>query len=248
MTLCTAVTLAERPDLASAMGEMATTWPAFMDHDPVGDLFYPRLPEAFPAHQVVALDHGGRVVGRVLGVPFAWSGDDDDLPDRGWDEVLERAFDDRRRGRPATAVCLLEAALVPDHLGTGQSYALLHAARRAAAAAGLGDLVAPVRPTRKSEEPRTPLGAYVERMRPDGLPADPWLRVHARLGARVVKVCPVSMVVTGTLTQWREWTGLPLRESGLLDVPGALTPLHVSVEHDHAVYVEPNVWVHHRLR
>src|SRR5450759_4625453 len=25
-------------------------------------------------------------------------------------------------------------------------------------------------------------------------------------------------------------------------------PVHVSVEHDHAVYVEPNVWVHHHLR
>jgi hypothetical protein len=24
-------------------------------------------------------------------------------------------------------------------------------------------------------------------------------------------------------------------------------PVHVSLEHDVAVYVEPNVWVHHRL-
>jgi hypothetical protein len=42
--------------------------------------------------------------------------------------------------------------------------------------------------------------------------------------------------------------GLPLTTSGLLDVPGALVPVHVSVEQDHAVYNEPNVWVHHRAR
>jgi hypothetical protein len=88
---------------------------------------------------------------------------------------------------------------------------------------------------------------YISRVREDGLPSDPWLRVHARLGARIVKVCPLSMVIAGTLQQWREWTGLALEESGDIDVDGALTPLHVSIEHDHAVYAEPNVWVHHKL-
>jgi hypothetical protein len=88
---------------------------------------------------------------------------------------------------------------------------------------------------------------YVARVRTDGLPADPWLRVHVRLGARLIKVCPLSMTVPGTLAQWREWTGLPLASSGLVDVPGTLTPVHVSVEHDHAVYIEPNVWLHHHM-
>jgi hypothetical protein len=30
-------------------------------------------------------------------------------------------------------------------------------------------------------------------------------------------------------------------------VPGALCPIHVSLEQDHAVYVEPNIWLHHRV-
>ncbi len=91
------------------------------------------------------------------------------------------------------------------------------------------------------------MGEYVARTRDDGLPEDPWLRVHVRLGARVVRVCPVSMTIPGTLAEWREWTGLPLDRSGPAEVPGALVPVHVSLEHDVAVYVEPNVWVHHRL-
>ena len=32
-----------------------------------------------------------------------------------------------------------------------------------------------------------------------------------------------------------------------MTVPGALTPVEVNVAHDRAVYVEPNVWVRHRL-
>jgi hypothetical protein len=73
------------------------------------------------------------------------------------------------------------------------------------------------------------------------------MRVHARLGARTVRVCPASMTVAGSLAEWRAWTGLPFDASGEVVVPGALTPVHTSVEHDHAVYVEPNVWMHHRL-
>lgn len=137
--------------------------------------------------------------------------------------------------------------MAPTHQGTGLSSALLRAARDNVQRLGLRHLFGPVRPTGKSHEPRTPMAEYIARVRSDGLPADPWLRVHIRFGARVVKVCPVSMTVPGTLAQWRGWTGLPLERSGLIDVPGALTPVHVSVEHDHAVYIEPNVWVHHKL-
>lgn len=35
--------------------------------------------------------------------------------------------------------------------------------------------------------------------------------------------------------------------SGQVAVPGALAPVHVSLEQDHGVYVEPNVWVRHTL-
>lgn len=89
---------------------------------------------------------------------------------------------------------------------------------------------------------------YVRRAGSDGLPADPWLRTHVRIGGRLVRLCPLSMTIAGTLADWREWTGLPLATSGLLDIPGALVPVHVSVEQDHAVYVEPNVWMHHQVR
>jgi hypothetical protein len=56
-----------------------------------------------------------------------------------------------------------------------------------------------------------------------------------------------SMVIAGTIAEWSRWTGLGFTASGPAIVPGALSPIHVSLEQDHAVYVEPNLWVHHRL-
>jgi hypothetical protein len=55
------------------------------------------------------------------------------------------------------------------------------------------------------------------------------------------------MTITGTLAEWRRWTGLAFDCTGPVIVPGALVPVHCDVEHDHAVYVEPNVWMRHRL-
>ena len=241
------VTLAERPDLTDAMWSMPNEWPEYMLHDPIADLFFGRLPEEFADFQLVAIDDDDAVVGKINSLPFRWSGDDDDLPDRGWDAILERGFVERGQGLTPTAVSLLEARVVPNRLGSGLSADLLTAAVENVRRLGFADLLGPIRPTRKADEPGTPMADYVARTRPDGLPADPWIRVHVRMGARVVKICPVAMTISGTIAQWREWTGLSLTASGTVELAGALTHLHVSVEQDHAVYVEPNVWLHHRL-
>jgi len=245
--IASVVTLEERPDLVEPMWAMPDTWPTFMQQDPIAALFYGRLADTFPEHQLLALDDQDAIVGKVHSVPFAWGGSDDELPVRGWDGLLEQAFRDHERDQQATAVSLIEARVVPDHRRGGLSSVLLDAARRNVQRLGFTDLFGPVRPTEKSVEPRTPMSEYVARVRGDGLPADSWLRVHVRLGARIVSVCPLSMVIPGTLAQWREWTGMPLSSTGLSDIPEALAPVHVSIEHDHVVYVEPNVWVHHRL-
>jgi GNAT superfamily N-acetyltransferase len=242
----TFVTLAERPELRDSFWAVGSTWPEFMLHDPIAGLFYGQLAETFPEYQIGALAADGTMIGRINSAPFAWTGNDDDLPDRGWDAVLEEAFgSEPADGAPA--ISLLEARIAPEHRGSGLSTRLLAAARDNARRLGVRDLFGPVRPTGKPAEPRTPMADYVSRTRDDGLPADPWIRCHVRLGARIVRVCPVSMTITGTLADWRGWTGLPLTESGLVEVEGALTPVHVSLEQDHAVYVEPNVWLHHQV-
>jgi hypothetical protein len=63
----------------------------------------------------------------------------------------------------------------------------------------------------------------------------------------IEEIAPASMVVSGALAEWRDWTGLPFAVSGPVEVPQALVPVHCDVDQDSAVYVEPNVWVRHRL-
>jgi GNAT superfamily N-acetyltransferase len=239
------VSIAERPELAPAAATLGLSWPVFMQQDTTAAML--GLLGRFPAHQLVLLADGSPVA-RAHSVPFHWDGEPASLPDTGWDEVLGRGVSGAEHGRPATAVSALEIAIVPEWQSRGLSPVLVRALRDAAAAAGYADLVAPVRPSQKAAEPALPMAEYVRRSRPDGLPADPWLRVHARLGATVIKVCPASMVVAGSLAQWREWTGLPFDRDEPVTVPGALAPVHVSLAHDHAVYVEANVWMRHRLR
>lgn len=91
------------------------------------------------------------------------------------------------------------------------------------------------------------MATYIQQTREDGLPVDPWLRVHVKAGATIIKVAPASMVIPGSLAQWREWTGLPFDDPGDVHVPGALAPVHCYPDQDQAVYVEPNVWLRHDL-
>jgi hypothetical protein len=70
--------------------------------------------------------------------------------------------------------------------------------RDLAARSGYSSLIAPVRPTWKERYPLIPMDEYARWTREDGLPFDPWLRVHARLGAQLLEVCPASMRTVST--------------------------------------------------
>lgn len=242
--------LAERPDFADKAWAMEDLWPQFMRQDPVSNLFYARAATTYAEYVLVAFDKNDpdTPVARSCSVPFAM-GDvgREALPDDGWDGVIQWAWLDELSGRKPTHVSALEVAIRPDLRGTGLASAMLEAKRANIARLGFRDLFAPVRPSRKTLEPHVPMTTYAARVREDGLPEDPWLRLHARVGGTIEGVCPRAMTISGTLAQWRAWTGLPFDVSGDVEVPFALNPVHVSVEHDHAVYVEPGVWVRHRI-
>jgi hypothetical protein len=114
-----------------------------------------------------------------------------------------------------------------------------------ARAHGLGRLIAPVRPSRKDRYPLTPIERYAAWRRADGLPFDPWMRVHERAGGKILKAEPHSLRITGTVAEWEEWTELAFPESGEYVFPGGLTTLEIDREADEGRYWEPNVWMAH---
>jgi GNAT superfamily N-acetyltransferase len=248
-------TLAERPELRAQLfsAEFAASVPEFLRHDPTASLYYADgaldryLDSALAA---VDRDQPDRVIARACSVPFAFrdgTAGRNELPLGGWDAVIRWADADWRAGRRPTAVSALEIIVLPPYRGRGISQLMLEAMIANMWARGFGDLYAPLRPSDKHKEPHVPFADYVARTRGDGLPHDSWLRAHVRAGGRIVRIAPYSMVIAGSLAEWSGWTGMNFVSSGDIVVPGALAPVHVSREHDHAVYVEPNLWVHHRV-
>lgn len=80
-----------------------------------------------------------------------------------------------------------------------------------------------------------------------GLPLDPWLRVHARLGGRILKPCHESKTIRGTRAEWEEWIKIKFPENGEYVILEALSPIQINVEKDEGIYIEPNVWMVHDL-
>jgi GNAT superfamily N-acetyltransferase len=248
-------TLAERPDLRTKVfgPEIQSAVPEFMRHDPTCALYYDTAAlDRYLDYGLVAVDPAepNQPVARAFCVPFAFRDGTpgrDALPDHGWDEVIRWGHEDGAAGRHATAISALEIMVAPRLQGHGVSQRMLAAMRDNARRLGFRELFAPLRPTDKHKEPLVPFAEYVARIRGDGSPHDSWIRVHVRAGAEIIKVAQCSMTIAGTLAEWREWTGLPFNDDGSAIVPGALSPIHVSLAQDHAVYVEPNLWVHHPL-
>ncbi len=248
MTDVTIHRLSERPDLIDRVYEVDSTWPEFMGADPVMNAFFGQVAGTFPHLCAVATDASGAVAatGRALAFALDLPGRGA-LPDGGLDWVTIWAFSDQLAGHAPDIASAVEILVGQEYRGSGLSHRMLAALRDAARDAGLTRLVAPVRPNGKHRYPNLPMAKYITMVREDGLPADPWLRVHVRAGGKIRQVAAASMVMTGSLAQWREWTGLPFDRTGDVVVPEALVPVHCDAEHDHAVYVEPNVWVEHVL-
>jgi hypothetical protein len=235
------VSQAERPELLARRDELGATWDEFMYHDAVASRFWDRQYDEYPDLQLYLLDEDDRLLAESNAVPIPF--DPGELPDDGWDAALERAF----AGEPAAAVSAIAITIGVDQRGRGLSKVMLDGMREAVAARGLTDLVAPVRPSQKHRYPMTPIDRYVEWRRDDGKLFDAWLRVHEDAGAELVKVAPHSMRISGSVAEWESWTGMRFPDTGDYVVPGALVPVAIDRERDEGVYVEPNVWMHHRV-
>ncbi len=137
--------------------------------------------------------------------------------------------------------------ILPVHQSRRLSVPMLEQMKAIAAREGFDTLLAPLRPSWKDRYPLTPIERYVAWARDDGLPFDPWLRVHVRMGAEILKPEPESLRITGTVAEWESWTRMAFPESGTYVFPGGLAPLEIDREEDVGRYWEPNVWMRHSV-
>jgi hypothetical protein len=239
------VPVAEDPSVVGMWNDIeAGAFEEYNDHGDVLSIYWSRLVEDFAEFQFVLFE-GDEPVGLGQTIPFVWGGSVEDLGD-GIDDVIQRGFRDREAEGTPTALSALLGVVAPAWRSKGVSGDIVLAMGEIAARHGLDDLVAPVRPNRKRDYPLTPIERYIRWTREDGLPFDPWLRVHVRLGGEFLAPAPRSMKITGTVAEWEEWTGLVFPESGEYVFPDALAPVSIDRERDLGTYFEPNVWMIHR--
>jgi len=238
-----AVTVRERPDLAETAWERTKdVLPEYNNHGDVLNVYWPRLTEELADFQFHLVDAADGILARARTIPVRWDGTIDDLP-AGIDGAIARGFEEGG----ANVLCALVIMVPGDLQGRGLSTVAVESMRDLAQSHGLESLIAPVRPNWKERYPFVPIDRYAAWRRPDGLPFDPWLRVHARLGATVLRPEPESLRITGTIGEWAEWTGMAFPESGEYWFPRGLAPLTIDLDADRGSYWEPNVWMRHAV-
>lgn len=239
-------THAQRPELKEQTDAFGDVWPELIFHDEIAKLYYHHTETTFAEFNLYLCDEDDTIMAAGVAVPLAWDGSLDNLPD-GWDAALERSVHNHEQKVAPTTLCALGAMVSQSRHGQGLSKFIIRAMKSVAARHGLRSLIAPVRPTLKSHYPLTPMESYIRWAREDGSPFDPWLRVHWREGARVLRIAPRSMVIKGTVADWEAWTKMRFPESGSYVVAGALQPVVINCEEGVGSYEEPNVWMLHEI-
>jgi len=150
-----AFTLEQRPDLWDKANELSfDVWPEYNMHGNQTGAYFGELRQRFARFQVLICDQEtGEVVGRGRSIPLRWDGTLADLP-AGIDAAGLRAVTEEAA---PTAVSALAAEVARDRQGQGLSGLVIQAMAAAARAAGLGPLIAPVRPNWKDRYPITRL-------------------------------------------------------------------------------------------
>lgn len=243
-----AILASERPDLAERADDVsAEVWPEYNRHGDVMNQHWRALGETFPDFQFVLYDErADEIVAEGHTIPCRWDGTVEGLP-AGIDGVMENGVRTRERGEQPDALSAIAIEIRPPHQGRGLSRLMIETMAGIARRHGLTSLIAPVRPNWKDRYPLTPIERYAHWKREDGLPFDPWIRVHHRLGAAVLKPVPQSLRITGTVSEWEAWVGMRFPETGAYVFPQGLAPLTVDREADEGRYWEPNVWMLHRV-
>jgi GNAT superfamily N-acetyltransferase len=239
-------TAADRPDLDQRASELtASEFPEYNRHGEVMNRYWSRLWDVFDDLQFVLYDdESDEVLGEGHTITFRWDGTADGLPD-GIDGLLEDGFALEAAGSEPNALSALSLVIVPGKQGGGLSRVMIDAMRSIARDRGLEHLLAPVRPTWKARYPLVPIERYATWTRADGLAFDPWIRLHQRVGGKILRPDARSLAINGSVADWEQWTGLEFPETGEYVFPEGLATVHIDRDADRGAYWEPNVWMRH---
>jgi hypothetical protein len=239
------VSLFDRYDLFKRQDEVCgDVWPEFMRHDPVANTNWMKFINTFKDLQLLLM-YEEEILAVINTVPIYFEKNINDLPDNGWDWGVKKAMTDYEEGISPNTLMGVQIVVNRLHQCKGLSTAAIKELRQLAITKNFQKIIIPVRPSNKHQYPLIPMENYIEWKDANGFPYDNWLRVHIKNGGKIIKVCPNSMYIPGTIEDWKKWTSLDFLESGKYVVPGALNPISIDKEGNIGEYIEPNVWILH---
>ncbi len=224
----------------------AISWPVFMLQDKVIHKYWSNQYNCFGGFQFALLD-GEEVLGIGNSIPIYWGKTIEELPEGGLDWAVEKGNEDYLNKVIPNALVGIQILVNPVHRNKGLSHKMLDIMKEVAKSNGLDYVFLPLRPTLKSEYPSTAMNDYIEWKNEEGLPFDPWIRVHKKAGGLVVKACNRSMEIRGSVSDWENWTQVKINTAGEQIIDRALAPIMIDLAKDIGTYIEPNVWVVHKI-
>ena len=243
----TVVTFNQRPDLFDQQEQICgRAFPEFLYYSDTAAAFWEKMISFHDAFQFMLLEQD-QVAAVINCLPMDLDMPVGTLPDHAFDWAFEKSIKDYEDGNKPNAAVGVQIVVSEAYQGKGVSGTAIEALKKACLQKGLAKIIIPVRPTLKSRYPLQSMEDYIRWKRDDGLPFDPWLRVHVKCKASIVKVCGNAVEIKGTVAQWEKWTKMVFPLSGEYVVDGALRPVSIDRERNMGRYVEPNVWVSYDL-
>ena len=237
------VNFKERPDLYNMQNDICgKAFPAFLYHSEIAAKYWEEMMKYYKEYQLLLLE-GDQIIAIINCIPMNLDISDEELPDEAFNWGIEKGIKDFEAGKELNAVLGVQIVIPEEYQGKGISSIAADELKNMCVKMKIKRLIIPIRPTLKSKYPITDIDNYIKWKNKDGLPFDPWLRVHVRKNAKIISACKRAVEIKGTVKQWEAWTKMKLPESGEYIVEGALCPVVIDRENDIGTYSEPNVWI-----
>ena len=201
-----------------------------------------KIEKYFPSYQLFAFHNNGTLIGFANTIPFQWNQNKNDLPNDGWDWMVNKGIKDFESNNKTNSLGGLQIVVTKEYLGKGYSKVLISKAKELKEEKKYKNLFIPIRPTLKQNYAQMPMNEYIE-FKKDEKIYDPWIRTHLKCGASIIKVCENSMNVQGNIQFWENIYQNKIDQSGDLIIDGALHPVKIDIQNNSGEYREPNIWI-----
>jgi len=196
----------------------------------------------------------GELIGHGVTTRINWDQSLDNLPN-GWQGAVRASYQNLQVGstEPNTLVGLF-IRIEDNFRQHGWAGNVIEQMKSVGRAAKISSLIIPLRPPSRyqKEYAAMPLAEFAALKRDDGQPRDHWVRLHVRLGAKIIGVCGASHQHAFPLKDfYQQIPSPPITQSGYALVQqrdGEWYNVYVDLEREFVLINQGCVWVQHPLR